>query len=86
VIVTVMEVECVMEPVVAVILTLYVPGAAVPVVTFRVELPDPPGLKVRLAGFRLVEGPAGGTTLDSVIVPENPLTLFRDMVEISEDP
>jgi len=62
------------------------PGAALPVVTFRVELPNPPELKTTLAGFRLAEGPAGETTLDRVIDPENPLTLFRDTVEIPEDP
>ena len=81
-----MEVECVMEPVVAVILTLYVPGAAVPVVTFRVELDVPPDTSVTVTGLMLADGPVGETDTARLSVPENPLRLVKPTVEVPDDP
>jgi hypothetical protein len=50
--------------------------------TFRVELPEAPG--VRLTGFRLndVLGPEDDTEADRLTVPLNPFTLVRTMLNV----
>ena len=85
-IVTVTEAECAMEPLVAVILTLYVPGAALPVVTFRVELDVPLDTSVTVTGLTLADGPVGETDTARLSVPENPLKLVKPTVDVPEDP
>ena len=77
---------CESEPLVAVTLTLYVPGAALTDVTFKVELPAPFETSVTLPGLRLVNGPEGETDADRVTVPENPFRLVNVMADVPEDP
>ncbi len=55
--------------------------------TVRVDVPEPPEVRVTLAGLRdTVEPDAGTTTVESVTVPENPLRLPRLIVEVAEEP
>ena len=74
------------DPLVAVTLTLYVPGAALAVVTFRLELPAPFEVRVIVEGLRLVEGPVGETEAAMVTVPVNELRLVTVTVDLPEDP
>ena len=50
-------------------------------ITFRVELPEPPTVRVTLGGLRLPVGPVGETVAASPTTPENPLTLESVTVE-----
>ena len=53
----------------------------------RVDVPEPPEVRVTLAGLRdTVEPDAGTTTVESVTVPENPLRLPRLIVAVAEEP
>ncbi len=54
--------------------------------TVRVDVPEPPELRVTLAGF--IEGvrPKGETAVVSVADPENPPRLFSVMVEVPDWP
>ena len=55
--------------------------------TVRVDVPEPPEVRVTLAGLRETAEPdAGTTTVESVTVPENPLRLPRLIVEVAEEP
>jgi hypothetical protein len=57
------------------------------VVTFRVEVPDPPGVRGTDVGLSVVVmvGVLGTTTEDKETVPENPL-LFRVIWEVPKLP
>jgi hypothetical protein len=74
------------EPLVPVTFTMYVPGLALEVTTFRNELPAPLEDRVTVDGLRLAEGPGEATRADRLIVPEKPLRLARPMVDVPEDP
>jgi len=74
------------DPLVAVTFTLYMPGAALADVTFKVELPDPLEASVTVEGARLVAGPVGETETAMVTVPVNELRLVAVIVDIVEDP
>jgi len=52
------------------------------ILTFRVELPEAPG--VRLTGFWLndILGPEGDTEADKLTVPLNPFTLVRTTLNV----
>ena len=53
----------------------------------RVDVPEPPEVRVTLAGLRnTLEPDPGTTTVESVTVPENPLRLPRLIVEVAEEP
>jgi hypothetical protein len=65
---------------------LYVPGATPPDVTFRIELPEPPLVRVTVAGLKLVWGAVGEIAADSEIEPESPLILVNVRVVVPEDP
>jgi hypothetical protein len=65
---------------------LYEPGAAPSDVTFKVELAVPFEARVTDPGLRLVEGLGGETDAERDIVPENPFTLVRVIVDVPEEP
>jgi hypothetical protein len=67
-------------------LILNAPGEALADVTFKVELPMPFEVSVRVPGLRFVEGPRGETDAVRVTVPENPLRPVKVMVDVPEDP
>ncbi len=48
----------------------------------RVETPEPPEDKVRLAGLREAVGPDGDTVAVRMTVPAKPLTLFSWSCEV----
>jgi len=84
---TVMVAVCDREPVVAVIVIVYVPGV-IPVVVENVssELPEPPPVNVTLVGFRVTVGPDGDTVVVSETLLDRPLILARLTVEFTDVP
>jgi hypothetical protein len=74
------------EPLVAVTLTWYVPGAALPELMLSVELPDPLATSVMVGGFRPAIGPDEETDAVRVTVPVNELMLVTVMDDWPEDP
>jgi hypothetical protein len=72
------------EPLVPVTVTVYVPTVLELMV--RVEEPDPPGLKLILAGLMEAVGPLGVTDVERLIVPVKPATLRTVIVEVPELP
>jgi len=52
----------------------------------RVEEPDPPGLKLMLAGLIEAVKPLGVTAIEKLIVPVKPATLLSVMDEVPELP
>jgi hypothetical protein len=64
--------------------TVYVP--AVLELTVRVEEPDPPGLKLMLAGLIEAVRPLGVTAIEKLIVPVKPATLLSVMDDAPELP
>jgi len=52
----------------------------------RVEEPDPPGLKLMLAGLTEAVRPVGVTDIEKLIMPVNPATLRTVMDEVPELP
>ncbi len=63
---------------------VYVP--AVLELTVRVEEPDPPGLKLMLAGLIEAVKPLGVIAIEKLIVPVKPATLRTVIVEVPELP
>ena len=63
---------------------VYVP--AVLELTVRVEEPDPPGLKLMLAGLIEAVKPLGVIAIERLIVPVKPATLRTVIVEVPELP
>jgi len=76
--------ECVDEPLVPVTVTVYVPTLVELMV--RVEEPDPPGLKLMLAGLMEAVRPVGVTDMEKLIMPVKPATLRTVMDEVPELP
>ena len=72
------------EPLVPVTITVYVPTLVELMV--RVEEPDPPGLKLMLAGLIEAVKPLGVTAIEKLIVPVKPATLLSVMDEVPELP
>ena len=64
--------------------TVYVP--TVPELRVRVEMPDPPGLKLILAGLVEPVRPVGVTDVERLTVPVKPAILLSVMDEILELP
>jgi hypothetical protein len=64
--------------------TVYVP--TVLELTVRVEAPDPPGIKLTLAGLVEAVRPVGVTDVERLTVPVKPATLLSVMDEILELP
>ncbi len=64
--------------------TVYVPTMLE--LTLRVEVPDPPGLKLILAGLVETIRPLGVKDVDRLTVPVKPATLLSIMDEIPELP
>ena len=90
---TVTVTVCVIEPDVAVIVTVYVPGVVrTDVATVRVDTPVPPELKVTDVGLRLAVGKTRQRPeqeeIDALkpIVPANPFKLVSAIVEVPDDP
>ena len=75
------------EPVVAVIVTVYVPGR-MPLVEekIRVEAPEDPLDNAIVVGLRVTVGPEGETVAVSDTLPDSPLTLDSVMVEFADVP
>ena len=65
-------------------ITVYVPTLLELMV--RVEEPDPPGLKLMLAGLMEAVSPVGVTDMEKLIVPVKPATLRTVMGEVPELP
>ena len=72
------------EPLVPVTVTVYVPTLVELMV--RVEEPDPPGLKLTLAGLMEAVRPVGVTDMEKLIMPVKPATLRTVMNEVPEVP
>ena len=53
--------------------------------TFKVELPAPPDVRVTVEGLRLVNGPGGETVAERPIVPEKLFRLARLIVDVADD-
>ncbi len=64
--------------------TVYVPILLELIV--RVEEPDPPGLKLVLAGLMEAVRPVGVTDIEKLIMPMKPATLRTVMDEVPEPP
>jgi hypothetical protein len=72
---------------VAVIVTVYVPGAKLLVEEkVRVEVPVPELASTNVDGFTASEGPDGDTAALIKTLPDNPLMLETVMVELAEVP
>ncbi len=54
--------------------------------TNRLEVPEPPAVKITLDGFRLTVGPVGRTELEMLTVPAKPLVLTSWTVELPAEP
>ena len=52
--------------------------------TLRVEVPDPPVVKLTLVGFTEVVGPEVDTLATSATLPEKPPRLLTVMVEVPD--
>ena len=65
-------------------ITVYVP--TLPELMVRVEEPDPPGLKLMLAGLMEAVRPVGVTDMEKLIMPVKPATLRTDTEEVPEVP
>jgi len=76
--------ERVDEPLVPVTITVYVPTLVELMV--RVEEPDPPGLKLMLAGLMEAVRPVGVTDMEKLIMPAKPATLRTVTDEVPEVP
>ena len=72
------------EPLVPVTITVYVPTLVELMV--RVEEPDPPGLKLMLAGLIEAVKPLGVTAIEKLIIPVKPATLSTVIDEVPELP
>ncbi len=81
---TVIVIEWVAEPLIAVTISVYV--VAVRELTVRVEVVDPPDASVTLAGFKDAVRPEGEAKVESETVPANPLRLERVSVEVAGCP
>src|SRR2546421_1258331 len=90
--VTVTVTVCVIEPDVAVIVIVYVPGVVrTDVATVRVDMPVPPEVKVTDVGLRLAVGymrqrPEQAIEVLNPIVPANPFRLVSVIVDVPDDP
>ena len=89
---TVTVTVCVIEPDVAVIVIVYVPGVVrTDVATVRVDTPVPPEVKVTDVGLRLAVGymrqrPEQAIEVLRSIVPANPFKLVSAIVDVPDDP
>ena len=89
---TVTVTVCVIEPDVAVIVMVYVPGVVrTDVATVRVDMPDPPAVRVTDVGLRLAVGymrqrPEQAIDVLNPIVPANPFKLVSAIVDVPDDP
>ena len=52
------------------------------ILTFRVELPEAPGVKLTRFWLNDILGPNGDTEADRLTVPLNPFTLVRTMLNV----
>ena len=89
---TVKLTECATEPIVAVTVTVYVPGVVKSdVVTVRVEVAVPSAASVMLPGLKKTVGQNKIRSDDEIAalklaVPERPLRLVRVIVDVADDP
>ncbi len=84
--VRVRNVEWAKVPLVPVTVMLYLPDAVeAKVVTFKVEVPEPPKESGRRPGLKENVGPEGDELAESETVPEKPV-LFRAMVVVPDEP
>jgi hypothetical protein len=72
------------EPLVAKVVTVYMP--VVVELTVSVDVPVPPLVRMILEGLSDAVRPEGETLVESDTVPVNPLRLVRVMVEVAEEP
>ena len=52
------------------------------ILTFRVELPEPPGVRLTRFWLNDILGPEDDTEADRLTVPLNPFTLVRTMLNV----
>jgi hypothetical protein len=81
---TLMATEWDREPLVPVIVTVYVP--TVLELRVRVEVPEPPDTRATLIGLREAVVPEGETDAARLTVPAKPFRLVRVMVDCEEEP
>lgn len=74
------------EPTVPVTVTLYGPGVAVPELTVRIEVPDPPEDSCTLCEPSESVGPEGVTNAERLTSPAKPLWLPRVIVDVLDEP
>jgi hypothetical protein len=61
-------------------------GSFLRALTLRVEVPDPPGVKVTVVVLRESLGPMGETVAERLTVPLNPLMLVRVISDVAVEP
>ena len=89
---TVTVTVCVIEPDVALIVIVYVPGVVrIVVATVRVDMPVPPAVRVTDVGLRLAVGyttqrPEQEIDVLKPIIPANPFKLVSVIVDVPDDP